>query len=81
MTVAPIWKKIMKFVELGEAKSFLDHVFLACTPNKTVVDEYRKMFESRTTAAATEKLPGWEKLHAETVAWSHDMEGHAKKVR
>ena len=29
----------------------------------------------------TEKLPGWEKLHAETIAWSYDMEGHAKKVR
>ena len=25
------------------------------------------------------KLRGWEKLHAKTVAWSYDMEGHAKK--
>ena len=71
----------MKFVERGEPTSLLDHVFLGCTPNETVVDEYRKMFESRTTAAATEKLPEWEKPHAETVAWSHDVEGHAKKVR
>ena len=25
------------------------------------------------------KLPGWEKSHAKTIAWSYDMEGHAKK--
>ena len=25
------------------------------------------------------KLPGWEKTHAKTVAWSYDMEGHAQK--
>ena len=37
------------------------------------------MFESRITAGATEKLPGWEKLHAKTVTWTYDMEGHAKK--
>ena len=37
------------------------------------------MFESHISAGATEKLPGWEKLHAKTMAWSHDMEGHAQK--
>ena len=37
------------------------------------------MFGSRISAGATEKLPGWEKPHAKTVAWSHDMEGHGKK--
>ena len=36
------------------------------------------MFESRISAGATEELPGWEKLHAKTVAWSYDME-HATK--
>ena len=35
--------------------------------------------ESRTSVAATEKLPWWEKPHVKTVAWSCDMEGHAKK--
>ena len=39
------------------------------------------MFESRIPAGATERLPGWEKPHAKTVAWSCDMEGHAQKVR
>ena len=24
-------------------------------------------------------MPVWEKPHAKTVAWSHDMEGHARK--
>ena len=42
-------------------------------------DENREVFESRISAGATEKLPGWEKLHAKTVAWSYDMEGHANK--
>ena len=37
------------------------------------------MFESRVSAGATGKLPGCEKLHAKTEAWSYDMEGHARK--
>ena len=37
------------------------------------------MFDSRISAGAPEKLPGWDKPHAKTVAWSYDMEGHAKK--
>ena len=31
------------------------------------------------SVGATEKLPGCEELHAKTVAWSSDMEGHAGK--
>ena len=38
-----------------------------------------KMFESRISAGATEKVPGWEKHQAQTAAWSYDMEGHAQK--
>ena len=37
------------------------------------------MFESRISARAREKLLGREKHHAETGAWSYDMEGHAQK--
>ena len=38
------------------------------------------MYESRISAGATEKLPGWEKPHAKkTAAWSYDMEQHAQK--
>ena len=81
--MAPTWKKLMKLVDLGEPTSFLDHVFLGCTqrqckPNEIIIDESRKMFESRISSGATEKSPGREKPHAETVAWSCDVEGHAK---
>ena len=37
------------------------------------------MFEARFSAGATEKLPGWERPRAKTVAWSCDMEGHGQK--
>ena len=37
------------------------------------------MSESRISAGATEKLPGWDKPRASTSAWSYDMEGHARK--
>ena len=37
------------------------------------------MFESRIPGGAIEKQPGWEKRHSKTVAWSYDMEGHARK--
>ena len=45
---------------LGEPTSFLD-VYLGCTQrecksNESIIDEYRKMFESRISAGATEKL-------------------------
>ena len=36
------------------------------------------MFELRVSAGATENLREWEKPHANTVAWSYDMEGHAR---
>ena len=38
-----------------------------------------KMFESGISAGATEKLLGWQKPQARTVAWSYDMKGHAEK--
>ena len=46
-------------VDLGEPTSFLDHVYLGCTQrqceiSKDIVDNYRTMFESRISAAATE---------------------------
>ena len=81
--MAPTWKKLMKGVDLDEP-TFLDHVYLVCTqrecePNEGIVVQYKNMFESRVSAGATEKLPGWEKLCARTAAWSHDVEGHAEK--
>ena len=30
-SMAPMWKKLMEFVDLDEPTSFLDHVYLGCT--------------------------------------------------
>ena len=84
LNMAPMWKKLMKNVDIDEPTSFLDHACLECTqreckPNETIIEQFWKMFESRISAGATDKLPGWEKRHAQTVAWSCDMEGHAQK--
>ena len=77
-----MWKVLNKEVDLGEPKSFLDHVYLGCTQrqceiSKDIVDNNRTMFESRISAGATEKLPCSENLRISS--WSYDMEGHAKK--
>ena len=42
--MAPVWKKLMKIVDLDEPTSFLDHVYLGCTqrkckPNEIIIDE------------------------------------------
>ena len=78
----PMWKVLNKEVDLGEPTSFLDHVYLGCTQRhcetrKHIVDNDRTMFESRISAAATEKLPSTETPNIST--WSDDTEGHAKK--
>ena len=57
----PMWKQLMKHFDQVEATSFLDHVYWGCTqreckPTDNMVDEHRKMFESRITVGATEKL-------------------------
>ena len=80
--IDPMWKVLMKDVDLGEPTSFLGHENLGCTQrqceiSKDVVDNYRTMFESRISAGATEKLPCSENLCI--FSWSYDMEGHAKK--
>ena len=74
----------MKNVDIDEPTSFFDHVYLGCTqrackPYETIIEQDTKMFESRISAGATEKIPGWEKPNAKTIAWSYDVEGHAKK--
>ena len=64
--------------------SFPDHENFGCTQreckaNETIIEQFKKMFESRISAGATEKLPGWEKPHAKTEAWSCNMEGYARE--
>ena len=56
----------MIHVGLVEPTSFLDYMYLICTqrdcnPNEGLLDEYRKMFESRFSAGETQELPGWER--------------------
>ena len=80
--INPMWKVLNKEVDLGEATSLLDHVYLECTQrqfeiSKDIDDNYRTMFESRISVGATEKLPCSENLNI--PSWSYDMEGHAKK--
>ena len=53
--IDPMWKVLNKEVDLGEPKSFLDHVYLGCTQrqceiSKDIVDSNRTMFESRISA-------------------------------
>ena len=53
--INPMWKVLIKEVDLGEPTSFLDHVYLGCTQrqcetSKDIVDNHRAMFESRISA-------------------------------
>ena len=82
--IDPMWKVLMKEVDLGEPTSFLDHVYLGCIQrecqtSKDVVDKKRNMFESKIFAGAEEKLPSSDKRSANISSWSYDVEGHAKK--
>ena len=57
--IDPIWKVLMKQVDLGEPTSFLDHVYLGCTQreckiSKDTVDNDRTMVESKNSAEAAE---------------------------
>ena len=65
--INPMWKLLNKEVDLGEPTSFLDYVYLGCTQrqckiSKDIVDNHRNTFESRISAACTEKLPCSENL-------------------
>ena len=76
-----MWKILSKEVDLGEPKSFLDHVYLGCTQrqcqiSKDIVDNYRTMFESGISAVRAEKLPFSQNLRISS--WSY-MAGHAQK--
>ena len=56
----------MKHIDLEKPTTFLNQMYLGftqreCKPNKSLVDDDRKMFESRTSTSATEKLPDSEK--------------------
>ena len=59
-SMAPMWKNLMKNVDLDEPTSFLDHEYWGCTQrecklNEIIVNGYTDMFESRISAGAAEK--------------------------
>ena len=67
--IDPMWKVLLKEIDLGEPTSFLDHVYFVCTQrecetSKDVVDNDKHMFESRISAGATEKLLRSKRLDA-----------------
>ena len=70
-----------KSISENQHLSLIMHT-LGCTQrqieiSKDIVDNYRAMFESRSSAGGTEKLPYSENFRISS--WSYDMEGHAKK--
>ena len=80
----PMWKIIMKDVDVGQPTLFLDHVYLGCIQRECqtsegLVDSHRSMFESRISAGALGKLLCSGNLTRTFSSWSYDMEGHAKK--
>ena len=82
--IDPMWKIIMKDVDVREPTSFVDYVDLGCTQRERkrsteIVDNYRDMFESRMSAGNIEKPLCSRKLDADISSWSYDVEGHAKK--
>ena len=76
------WRKVCKLLTFTNQHQYFSIMyFLRCTQregktNKTLVEQYRELFESRIseTATATAKLPGWEEPHTNTVAWSCSTE-------
>ena len=68
--IVPPWKILMKDVHLGEPTSLLDHVYLFCTRRKCQINKHldneRKMFESKISAGALEKLLFFENNLART---------------
>ena len=57
-TLAPMWKKLMKHVDIDECTAFLEHENLGCTqreckPTETIIEQYKKIVESRISAGAT----------------------------
>ena len=63
--MAPMWKKLMKNVDIDEPASFLDHVYLGCSqreckPNETNIEK---------------TCQGVKASRNNPVAWSYDTHG------
>ena len=68
-------KKLMKTVEYGRTHIISRPCVLGMYSawlqiDETIMEQFQKMLESRISAGAADKLPGWEKSQTKTVAWS-----------
>ena len=87
--MAPMWMKLMKFVDLGEPTSFLVHVYLGCTQreckaNESIIEQYTDMFESRISATASGSYQGGRNLtqrqsHGHTT-WKDMLKNTSKGI-
>ena len=80
----PMWKVLMKVVDLGEPTSFFDHVYLGCTQRECgngqrYCRQLQKYVRIQNFRRSNKKIPGSGKPDANISTRSFDMEGHAKK--
>ena len=77
----PMWKVLMKHVDLGEPTSFLDRVYLGsctqreCETCKDIVDNCGNLYPG---SLQEEELPSSVKLDTHISSWSYDVESDAK---
>ena len=55
---------------LNSSRLAMHEIIFECKPHNSLLDEYRKMFESRISAGATEKLPDPGKGNGSGKSWS-----------
>ena len=49
-------------------------------PVSSVIMFGRMVLESLISASTVTQIPGWERSHADTIAWSYDMEGQCEEM-
>ena len=79
--LSPMWKKLTKLDDLGIPTSFLDHVYLGRTQRDSKTNKNTTEERCSNREFLLEQLKNYlgGRSHANTIAWSYDMEGHAKK--
>ena len=68
LNVTPMWKKLMKLVDLGQPTSFLGHMYLGCTqreckPNATIIAQIFVCVVTRSTTAEVQ--------HNDMMMWTN----------
>ena len=83
--MAPMCKKLMNMLVLTNQYVFLsicnwDALNVNVKWTRMLLINTEKCSNHEFLLPQLEKLPGWVKLRAKTVAWSYDMEGHARSA-